>query len=112
LWRKRYADRFPDLSGNELADNTCEIVLPKYSNKLATNWTVNLTSKMSSWNPDLKPLHSSDVENGKFKVFGENDRKFFWTVYGTRKNIDVEIEKSEYTLCGDGPYTYVNKKLN
>lgn len=96
--------------GHIIQNNICEIILPKYTDKLAKNWTVNLTVKTDNWITNMTNLQASEVKNGRFKVFGENDTKFYWTAYGTRCDIEVEIDKKEHVLCGDGPYTYVNKR--
>jgi hypothetical protein len=96
-------------NGEIINNNECQIELPNYTNNLANNWTVNLTLRGNNWNSDAKPLRVSDVIDCKFKVYGENGSKFYWTVYGERENIQVEVDKLEYRLFGDGPYKYLQK---
>jgi hypothetical protein len=48
----------------------------------------------------------SEVENNKFEVYGESG-SFFWVVYGKRESIQTEPLKSQTTLCGDGPYKWI-----
>jgi hypothetical protein len=78
-----------------------EITLPEYT-KNFYNFTVQIT-----------PINSrivygvSEVDDGKFKVFGDNG-KFFWVVQATRQDINVEPNKNEVVVKGDGPYTYIS----
>jgi hypothetical protein len=78
-----------------------EVTLPEYT-KNFYNFTVQVT-----------PINSrivygvSEVEDGKFKVLGDNG-KFFWTVQATRNEINVEPNKSDVVIKGDGPYTYIS----
>ena len=46
--------------------------------------------------------------NGLFKVYGENC-EFYWTVMGSRMEIEVEPNKKENKLRGFGPYTFIEK---
>lgn len=50
------------------------------------------------------------VENNEFTVFGESG-SFFWQVYGERNSVNVEPNKKDVELKGDGPYTYLSEKL-
>ncbi len=51
-------------------------------------------------------LGVSEIENNKFKVFGENC-SFYWVVYGRRLSIDVEPLKESVDVKGDGPYKWI-----
>ena len=77
-----------------------EISLPEYT-KPFYNFTIQVSPVGSPNN-----LYCSKVENGKFTVFGNNG-KFYWTVIGTREEINVEPMKEDVTIKGDGPYRYI-----
>jgi hypothetical protein len=88
----------------EIADNfSTTIELPYYVEKLANEFTINITP---IYDGKLRLLNSSEVLNNKFTVYGENCR-FHWIVYGKRVNIDVELFKEETTVKGEGPYLYI-----
>lgn len=80
-------------------DEFVDIALPSYTN-LFTDFTVQLTPQSKN------NLYYSDVENGSFRVYGQNG-KFSWLVHALRQNIDVEPLKSETVVSGDGPYKYI-----
>ena len=88
----------------EIQNNSCvTIELPYYVEKLATDFTVNITP---IYDGKLRLLNSSEVVDNKFTVYGENCR-FHWIVYGKRLSIDVELSKTETDVKGQGPYLYV-----
>ena len=80
-----------------------EIKLPHYVEKLAHDFTVQITPIYGN---KIVTLNSSEIENNAFKVYGENS-KFHWTVYGNRHDINVEPDKSAVNVKGDGPYLYI-----
>jgi hypothetical protein len=87
-----------------------EIQLPEYVDKIANNFTVHV-NPVADFDDSFvseKQYIATTVKNNKFRVFGKNG-KFDWIVYGERCKIDVEPLKSEYSLKGDGPYTYLVK---
>ena len=87
--------------GEIINDESVEITLPEYA-KNFYNFTIQITPINSRINYGV-----SDVEYGKFKVFGYNG-KFFWTAQATRQEIEVEPSKSDVIVKGDGPYTYIS----
>jgi len=88
----------------EILNRECvEIELPPYLDKLAYDFTVNITP---IFNGIIVALSCGEVENNKFKVYGDNT-KFYWTVYGKRYDIDVEPNKNEVFIKGEGPYLYL-----
>jgi len=88
----------------EITNNECvEIKLPHYVEKLARDFTVQITP---IYGTKIVTLNSSEIENNAFKVYGENS-KFHWTVYGNRHDINVEPDKSAVNVKGDGPYLYI-----
>jgi hypothetical protein len=80
-----------------------EIKLPHYAEKLAHDFTVQITPIYGN---KIVTLNSSEIENNAFKVYGEN-AKFHWTVYGNRHDINVEPDKDTVNVKGDGPYLYI-----
>jgi hypothetical protein len=84
---------------NEFVD----IELPNYVEKLAKNFTIQINP---IYNGKLIMLNSSEVENNKFRVYGENST-FHWIVYGKRHDITVEPDKNSVVLKGSGPYLYI-----
>jgi hypothetical protein len=80
-----------------------EIKLPHYAEKLAHDFTVQITPIYGN---KIVTLNSSEIENNAFKVYGENS-KFHWTVYGNRHDINVEPDKDTVNVKGDGPYLYI-----
>lgn len=86
--------------GEILNGDSVDIHLPDYT-KYFNNFTIQVTPINST-----NTYGVSKVENGKFKVFGKNG-EFFWLAHGTRNSIQVEINKSETIVKGDGPYKYV-----
>jgi hypothetical protein len=88
----------------EICNNECvEIELPHYVDSLAHDFTVQITPIYSG---KIITLNAGEVENGKFKVYGEN-AKFYWLVQGKRYDIEVEPDKGSIEIKGDGPYLYI-----
>jgi len=80
-----------------------EIELPHYVSKLATNFTIQINP---IYNGKVVVLNSSEVENNKFRVYGEN-ATFHWIVYAKRHDIEVEPDKNTVVVKGSGPYLYI-----
>ena len=99
----------------EILNESIEISLPSYATSF-NNFTINLTpiknKPSNNENGDIlnsvlsRNLEVSEVENNKFTVYG-NPGSFYWLVHATRLNIEVEPLRSDVTLKGDGPYTYL-----
>jgi hypothetical protein len=79
------------------------ITLPKYVSKLAFDLSVQTNH---IYNGKIVNLSSTEVENNEFKVYGENC-KFWWTVFGSRSNIEIEPYKNLVNIKGDGPYKWI-----
>jgi len=88
----------------QLLNNSCHIKLPLYTEHLIENISVELTS-YGCYNK----LCVYNISSKGFFVKGEKDGKFFWTLYGTRKNTSFEIEplKKSVLVQGDGPYRWL-----
>ena len=82
-------------------DDSITINLPSYVDKLATNFTVQLTPIFNGIKNNNN-LEVSEVQNGSFTVYGTN-HKFYWTVYGKRLEIDIETNK-DVLLRDDVPF--------
>ena len=47
------------------------------------------------------------MDNGKFEVYSVSPTEFYWCVFGTREEINVEPDKDQVNVVGDGPYRYI-----
>ena len=75
--------------------------------KLAFDFTVQITPIIEDDEEDKNvQLYTSRVKNNKFKVFGKNT-SFFWLVHGKRNDIEVEPNKKDTNVRGNGPYTWI-----
>ena len=95
---------------------SCTIHLPPYVANLATNFTVHLTpiADPTTFRPTLgstRVYYTTEVHDNQFDVFGENGQ-FFWIVHGQRQEIQVEIEKTQVKLQGNGPYQWISDLHN
>ena len=75
-----------------------------YVKNLAYDFTINITPIYNGYENNLQV---SEVEDGEFTVYGKNC-KFFWTVFGKREEIEVEANKTDKQLNGQGPYTWLS----
>ena len=93
-----------------ITNNTSTVIeLPYYVNRLATDFTVNITPIYDeSVETENINLICSRVKNNKFNVYGKNC-SFFWVVYGKRLSLEVEPNKSITKVQGNGPYTWIQK---
>jgi hypothetical protein len=89
----------------EIINNESIIIqLPEYVNKLARDFTIQLTQIYCG--RETTQLYTSEVEDNSFKVYGENC-KFYWLVQGKRCDIEVEPYKSNVNVKGNGPYKWI-----
>jgi hypothetical protein len=91
-------------TGSITNNTSTTIVLPAYVTKLATDFTIQLTSIYSG--KKMEPIYASKVTNNTFQVYGENG-EFYWLVQGKRTDIETEPFKTNTTIKGSGPYTWV-----
>ena len=91
--------------GEIINNSSVNVKLPDYVSKFATDLSVQITpiynDKVKIYN-----LSVSEIQNNFFTVHG-NNCKFFWTVYGNRNNIEVEPNKKDVNVKGDGPYKWI-----
>jgi hypothetical protein len=65
----------------------------------------------------VKTRDGLQVKDGKFLVMSEDPRSsqsFNWEVKAVRRDVpalEVEVEKSSVEVGGDGPYTYIRRKI-
>lgn len=90
------------LQTKDRGDSFTTILLPSYTDALATKWTAHLTRIYDG--KDTGNLIYSRVENNAFNVYGDPGA-FSWIVYGKRGSIEAEPNKADVQLRGDGPYT-------
>jgi len=93
--------------GKATIDNNASVIikLPDYVKPLATNLSVQVTSIYSKDNKSKNVYETSEIENNQFTVYGKNG-SFYWTVYGTKDEIQVEPNKSAINVQKNGPYTW------
>lgn len=80
------------------------IQLPDYVEKFASDFSVQVTGIYDG--TKVKVYNVSLVEQGSFSVYGVNG-VFHWLVLGKRGEIDVEPNKSDVIVRGDGPYLWI-----
>lgn len=85
-----------------------EIELPEYVKYIGSNYSINIT-KIYSGKKTNENYETSEIEDNKFRVYGTNG-SFYWLVFAERIKIDVEPNKNDVELKGDGPYTYLIKE--
>jgi hypothetical protein len=82
------------------------ILLPEYVSKIASDFTIHI-SPIYDPNNDTEQLYNvSEMNDNKFKVYGSNG-SFYWIVYGKRNTIEVEPNKKDVIIKGDGPYRWI-----
>lgn len=82
------------------------IELPNYVDKIATEFTINITPINDELNNEDVSLRCSRIKDNKFDVYGKNSN-FYWIVYGKRLSLDVEPLRINLNVKGDGPYTWI-----
>jgi len=91
---------------SEITNNdSITIKLPDYVEKLARDFTVQITPIFDG-NRNKGQYFTSKVMNNCFTVYGPNG-EFNWFVNGKRANIQVEPDKSSVIVKGDGPYKWM-----
>ena len=53
----------------------------------------------------LSDFEVTEIKDNKFNVYGDNG-SFYWLVHGKRLDLDVEPNKKDIIIKGDGPYLY------
>lgn len=86
-------------------NESATIILPEYLKPLASNLSVQITPIYSQERSNPNIYESSEIENNSFQVYGKNG-SFYWTVYGTKDEIQVEPNKSDVNVKKYGPYAW------
>jgi len=96
---------------SEILENTNSIIisLPSYANKIAQDFTIQITPIFTGKKREKITYEVTEVKDGNFMVYGEPG-KFYWHVYGKRATIEVEPYKKDISVQGSGPYTWA--KIN
>jgi len=84
-----------EINNNKFVD----ITLPLYTTSF-NNYTVQLTP-IGKYNK----LSSEFIDN-TLRVYGHNG-SFYWTVFATREDIEVEPLKQSVNVSGEGPYKFI-----
>jgi hypothetical protein len=91
---------------SEIIKESTTIQLPEYT-KAFTDFSIQITPIFDKNIPmNDKKHYVSEVENNEFIVYGPLG-KFFWTVFGKRLDIDVEPNKEDVIVDGNGPYKWI-----
>jgi hypothetical protein len=91
----------------KITNNKSEtILLPDYVEEFETEFTIQVTKIYSEENPNAILLKASRVQGNSFNVYGKNC-KFYWIVYGKRRDIEVEPLKAATNVKGSGPYKWI-----
>lgn len=93
-------------NGEIINGASVSIFLPEYVDALATDFTIQVTGIYDG--SKVKVYNVSLVEQGTFTVYGENGA-FHWLVIGRRGTIDVEPNKSDVIVKGEGPYLWITR---
>lgn len=91
--------------GTSCIPNNCSSVavsLPDYATAFR-EFTIQITP---IWNGTIRTLNASNIVSGTFIVYGEPG-EFNWLVHGVRSDIQVEPNRSDVTLFGNGPYKWI-----
>jgi hypothetical protein len=91
-------------------DKSVIVELPKYVDKIAKNFSVMITKIWTEDSSDNSfAYQTSTVKDNMFTVYGKNG-SFYWTVFGERESINVEVDKKDFKLQNFGPYTFLENK--
>jgi len=89
----------------EIVNDTSTIVyLPEYVDKLATDFTIQLTPIYQG--KKRTKIYTSTIQNNQFTVYGANG-KFHWFVQGKRGDVDIEPDIDTTEVYGNGPYKWI-----
>jgi hypothetical protein len=84
--------------------HSVSITLPDYVDAFASDFNIQVTGIYDG--TKIRVYNVSLVSKGSFTVYGENGA-FHWLVIGSRGMIDVEPNKSDVVVKGEGPYLWI-----
>ena len=74
------------------------------------NFTIQITPYIDYFTNEDEIIYNNytttNIINNSFKVFGKNG-KFYWIVHGKRDDINVEPNKKDVNIKGNGPYKWI-----
>ena len=91
--------------GVEVVDEELIVKLPNYASKIATDYSVQAT-QIKGKHEQFAQIATSKIENNCFTIYTSCKCKVSWYVVGRRSEIDVEPDKHNLIVRGDGPYKY------
>ena len=103
----------------QLRNGICVVTLPDYFEELTEleGRSVMITPIADEHGP-VANLAAHEIYDGQFVVeqiggYHVPFQRFWWRVDAVRKNTEFEVEPSRTTheIAGDGPYTYLKKKV-
>jgi hypothetical protein len=86
-------------------DETVIVSLPGYVDAIGYEYTVQITPIFDG-RKFIEPHKVSRVRSGKFTVYGPPG-DFFWLAIARRASFNVEPEKSQVEVKGQGPYKWI-----
>jgi hypothetical protein len=89
--------------GEIVNGTSATIELPYYVSSFAKDFFIQVTP---IYNGKINNYNISELQDNKFTVYGENG-EFYWIVQGSRNEIDVDPNKSDVIVKGDGPYLWI-----
>lgn len=100
--------------GKIYVQKSAEIILPDYVSKLATDLTIYITPFEEKVDEDniIFPAYKTQKTEKGFKVFSSIPHTYDWMILGKRFDIDVEPDKKDIQIYGNGPYRWTERNLN
>jgi hypothetical protein len=103
----------------QLQNGICVVTLPDYFEELTElEGRTIMVTPISDENGPAANLAAYEIQDGEFVVeqvggFHVPFQRFWWRVDAVRKGTKFEVEpsKSTHEVAGDGPYTYIKKKV-
>jgi hypothetical protein len=95
-----------------ITENYVDVYLPEYVNKLAYDYTVHVNPVIefdtnTTYIPQQPIITTTNVCNGKFRVFSNIPCNINWLVMAKRQSINVEVDKNSVNVKGNGPYKWI-----
>ena len=95
-----------------IRERSVTVSLPDYVDRLATNFTVHVTTIAHQVDEHLDEwvhVKTTDVFQNRFTIYASAPCDVYWMVFGTRRDVPlaVEVKKEQMTVRGDGPYTWI-----
>jgi hypothetical protein len=95
-----------------ITENYVDVYLPKYVKSLASDYSVHV-NPVIEFNENVTTISqqpiitTTNIYNGKFRVFSNIPCNINWLVMAKRQSIEVEVDKKYVKLKGNGPYKWI-----